>query len=1092
MHSAPSSYATHIPPTSTCSLSTPISTLTSTSDSASSLEGLASTATSTNTRALTSPPPPNQLCNKRRAPLSQPSSPQNVAKRAQVSPTTPPALRVLPRLLLTTLNAAATTAPSLAMSRRTPTSSPTRTTFAPTTPLSLSPRVGAISINGGSPERRASPTIKNSPLSGSKLSAAASPGRGALSLVSTSPRAPLALDLGSAAFTQNRIVSENTFQSDAMTDDAEPSLFVQPASPAIGADPIEPTISLPLRQTPSDPNSIAVPKGFSLPLGPPSPGGGLAARRMLNKKRLSLLVPGASSTAAGALSPLSPLENVAFGHLSLPEASEDEEAETRSLPPTPGVSLQSFIGPEGAEQEDRTIGRLMLADRLAMKQQADEMREQMRGGRNMKRRTSIPRLQLGGPGGASGSKPLLIVPKGIGNVPSSSSLSVSAGGSGSTSTSSSSSASTVQLLRKDNTERRGVNGADEPGEEYPYALGPREILPGIFLGSEQNARDPAVLAKWGFGFVLNVAKEVDCPWVDDAPMVAPPVERRSSAASVKFVEEEKVSFQAPTFSLARSLSEETPPRASTSTSTSTTGVDAPETVRSKSSHRRTKTQGVIFVPETSFPARPGFVRPTVSTPNLQSIFTASAVSPPNADISTALIEPTVAAAPLDLLTPAASPSMRRGSPRLRRKSQMDVDASPDGSIKFPSNPTSGRPEIDYLWLKWGHDESDLVEARKFQIAFDFLDRARASNGGKGRVLVHCQCGVSRSATVVIAYCMREAARALEEGRQLPELAGCTGMHDTYSFVKEKSEWVGPNLGLVFQLVGYERALRGDTGVRDDEEEPPFPDYAEERAAAEAKLAPWNSMQVESTSSPKTPISSHGSLTSGSHLSTPETIDWQNVPQSSAKPTAVPLGIDGSIASARPSLVIQQGIDDHNSSSLGQLTEAMHIDETFDEALMPEAGRKIFSPPPHTSFVQPVPGSNRTNGRPRKLPLNLDAARVSPTMTKPIASPSKLKPTLPRTVSATKLKGILNRFAFSDGASTDMSTSPSPATEVNSPRDPLPEGEPSTGTSLGGGKRPSFGTLQTPSERRMSHRRVFSDTIQVPASFLMSTREQTGS
>ncbi|SGY30850.1 BQ5605_C002g01186 [Microbotryum silenes-dioicae] len=866
MHSAPSRYATHIPPSSTCSLSTPIPS--SITDSAALLDNLASSA---GPRPLPSPPPPNLLCNKRRAPPSQPSSPQNITKRTQVnlfiiiiilyahpahrtqvSTNTPPALRVLPRFPVTTLNAAATTAPSSTMSRRTPTSSPTRTTFAPTTPPSLSPRVGAIDINGGSPERHASPTLKNSPLSGSRLSAPTSPSRIALSSASTSPRAPLALDLGLAAFRTRHRVIGNAFQPNAMNDDAAPSLFVQPASPAIGADPIEPTVSLPTRGTPAESTSIAVPKSFSLPPGPPSPGGGLAARRMLNKKRLSLLVPGASSTAAsGALSPLSPLETVTFGHLSLPEASEDDEAETRSLPPTPGVSLQSFIGPEGAEQEDRTIGRLMLADRLAMKQQADEMREQMRGGRNMKRRTSIPRLQLGGPGAASGPKPLFIVPKGIGSVPSSSSLSVSVGQSANTSTSSPSSISTVQLLRKNDTERRGVNG-DEPGEEYPYALGPREIVPGIYLGSEQNARDPAVLAKWGFGFVLNVAKEVDCPWVEDAALVAPPLERRSSGASVKFVDEERALLPPPTFSLSRTPSEETTPRASTST----TGVDAPQPARSKSSHRRTKTQGVIVVPEPSLPARPGFVRPTVSTPNLQSIFTASTVSPPNADLPTPFVDPSVAATPLGLLTPATSPSLRRGSPRLRRKSQMDIDAAPDGSIKFPANPTSGRPEIDYLWLKWGHDESDLVEARKFQAAFDFLDRARATDGGKGRVLVHCQCGVSRSATVVIAYCMREAARALEEGRHLPELAGCTGMHDTYSFVKEKSEWVGPNLGLVFQLVGYERALRGDTGVRDEEEEPPFPDYAEERAAAEAKLAPWTSKQVESTSSPKTPISSH--------------------------------------------------------------------------------------------------------------------------------------------------------------------------------------------------------------------------------------------
>lgn len=167
-------------------------------------------------------------------------------------------------------------------------------------------------------------------------------------------------------------------------------------------------------------------------------------------------------------------------------------------------------------------------------------------------------------------------------------------------------------------------------------------------------------------------------------------------------------------------------------------------------------------------------------------------------------------------------------------------------------------------MQWGHDESDLVEALKFQAAFDFLDEARASAQGQGRVLVHCQCGVSRSATVVIAYCMREAAKALEEGRELTsELSGCTGMHDTYSFVKEKSEWVGPNLGLVFQLVAYERTLRGGADAYNDEEDDSTYPYGPQMAAAERDAAPV------AVNSPRTPLWSEGSSASDSHLSTPE-------------------------------------------------------------------------------------------------------------------------------------------------------------------------------------------------------------------------------
>jgi tyrosine-protein phosphatase MSG5 len=54
---------------------------------------------------------------------------------------------------------------------------------------------------------------------------------------------------------------------------------------------------------------------------------------------------------------------------------------------------------------------------------------------------------------------------------------------------------------------------DEDGESptVPYADGPIEIIPGIWLGSEDNARDVDGLAQRGIKAVLNVAKEVTVP-----------------------------------------------------------------------------------------------------------------------------------------------------------------------------------------------------------------------------------------------------------------------------------------------------------------------------------------------------------------------------------------------------------------------------------------------------------------------------------------------------------------------------------------------------------------------------------------------------
>ena len=56
----------------------------------------------------------------------------------------------------------------------------------------------------------------------------------------------------------------------------------------------------------------------------------------------------------------------------------------------------------------------------------------------------------------------------------------------------------------------------------------------------------------------------------------------------------------------------------------------------------------------------------------------------------------------------------------------------------------------------------------------------------------CQCGVSRSATLAVAYVMSLAASGL-----LPEKLGhLSGMQDAYEFVKSQSPWIGPNVSKV--------------------------------------------------------------------------------------------------------------------------------------------------------------------------------------------------------------------------------------------------------------------------------------------------------
>ena len=55
----------------------------------------------------------------------------------------------------------------------------------------------------------------------------------------------------------------------------------------------------------------------------------------------------------------------------------------------------------------------------------------------------------------------------------------------------------------------------------------------------------------------------------------------------------------------------------------------------------------------------------------------------------------------------------------------------------------------------------------------------------------CQCGISRSATLIIALVMRAAA--LRSTSVPPEVWALKGYQQSYSFVKNKSKWVGPNM-----------------------------------------------------------------------------------------------------------------------------------------------------------------------------------------------------------------------------------------------------------------------------------------------------------
>ncbi|XP_061438482.1 dual specificity protein phosphatase 16 [Rhineura floridana] len=76
---------------------------------------------------------------------------------------------------------------------------------------------------------------------------------------------------------------------------------------------------------------------------------------------------------------------------------------------------------------------------------------------------------------------------------------------------------------------------------------------------------------------------------------------------------------------------------------------------------------------------------------------------------------------------------------------------------------------------------------------DFIEKAKASNGC---VLVHCLAGISRSATIAIAYIMKRMDMSLDEA---------------YRFVKEKRPTISPNFNFLGQLLDFEKKIKNQSG-----------------------------------------------------------------------------------------------------------------------------------------------------------------------------------------------------------------------------------------------------------------------------------------
>ncbi|KAF2486613.1 dual specificity phosphatase, partial [Neohortaea acidophila] len=109
-----------------------------------------------------------------------------------------------------------------------------------------------------------------------------------------------------------------------------------------------------------------------------------------------------------------------------------------------------------------------------------------------------------------------------------------------------------------------------------------------------------------------------------------------------------------------------------------------------------------------------------------------------------------------------------------------------GTTSSTTENASANTEPEYIHVKWEHN-SDIVP--------DLLNLVKLIDERvmqRKRVLIHCQCGVSRSASLVVAYGLYKD----------PSLS----VQEAYDLVKTRSKWIGPNMNLIMQLQEFRSSL----------------------------------------------------------------------------------------------------------------------------------------------------------------------------------------------------------------------------------------------------------------------------------------------
>ncbi|CAG8632802.1 6659_t:CDS:1, partial [Racocetra persica] len=284
--------------------------------------------------------------------------------------------------------------------------------------------------------------------------------------------------------------------------------------------------------------------------------------------------------------------------------------------------------------------------------------------------------------------------------------------------------------------------------------------------------------------------------------------------------------------------------------------------------------------------------------------------------------------------------------------------------------------LKYKKFFWTHNQENLIS--DFASAFAFIDEARSTGRN---ILVHCQCGVSRSASLIIGYVMNANRMTLNQA---------------YEFVKDRSPYICPNMSLVYQLVDFEKTLK--LGKNNDVHNPLSDNTIKTKSENTKSRSHSRSSSIESDLLLKT----HKRSNSIPRNTTGSISIYDNIPKT---PTVI----------SESSLIAQT-----TQSTVKGVTGRFHVitasvTPTSPIALSPTSSLSPTSTvSPTTPSSEPSPTSQRRSSKPRDSNSSLGSSEKTRSMYSMDFSPLSPKklinpPMTPSFISSSSLTHTIENF-----------------------------------------------------------------------------------